>query len=86
MDSSYCRGFCCDPVRVIICILFMSRNQKRCLPVLAKVHAGGTKATLIVADGIQVDLTQDNLQEVIGLYGATVLKDKKMNCDMITWR
>ncbi len=53
---------------------------------LAKVHAGGTKATLIVADGIQVDLTQDNLQEVIGLYGATVLKDKKMNCDMITWR
>ena len=30
-----------------------------------------------MADGIQVDLTQDNLQEVIGQYGATVLKDKK---------
>ena len=46
-------------------------------PVLAKVHAGGTKATLIVADGIQVDLTQDNLQEVIGQYGATVVKDRE---------
>ena len=32
---------------------------------LMKVHAGGTKATLIVADGIQFDLSQNNLQEVI---------------------
>ena len=30
-----------------------------------------------MADGIQVDLTQDNLQEVIGQYGVTVLEDKK---------
>lgn len=44
---------------------------------LMKVHAGGTKATLIVADGIQVDLTQDNLQEVIGQYGVTVMNDNE---------
>ncbi len=44
---------------------------------LMKVHAGGTKATLIVADGIQVDLTQDNLQEVIGRYGVTVMNDNE---------
>lgn len=30
-----------------------------------------------MADGIQVDLTQDNLQEVIEQYGVTVLRDKK---------
>lgn len=44
---------------------------------LMKVHAGGTKATLIVADGIQVDLTQDNLQEVVGRYGVTVMNDNE---------
>ena len=46
-------------------------------PVSAKVHAGGMKATLIVANGIQVDLMQDNLQDVVRQYGATVLEDKK---------
>ena len=58
-------------------VFFYTPKSEEMSPVLAKVHAGGTKATLIVADGIQVDLTQDNLQEVIGQYGATVLKDKK---------
>ena len=58
-------------------VFFYTPESEEMSPVLAKVHAGGTKATLIVADGIQVDLTQDNLQEVIGQYGATVLKDKK---------
>lgn len=58
-------------------IFFYLPKSEKVSPVLAKVHAGGTKATLIVADGIQVDLTQDNLQEVIGQYGATVLEDKK---------
>lgn len=58
-------------------VFFYTPKSEEMSPVLAKVHAGGTKATLIVADGIQVDLTQDNLQEVIGHYGATVLKDKK---------
>ncbi|MFR5658013.1 MAG: hypothetical protein ACLUDU_08450 [Butyricimonas faecihominis] len=32
MDSSCCSSFCCDLVRFIICILFILRNQKRCLP------------------------------------------------------
>jgi len=58
-------------------VFFYTPKSEEMSPVLAKVHAGGTKATLIVADGIQVDLMQDNLQEVIGQYGATVLKDKK---------
>ena len=58
-------------------VFFYTPKSEEMSPVLAKVHAGGTKATLIVADGIQVDLTQDNLQEIIGQYGATVLKDKK---------
>lgn len=58
-------------------VFFYTPKSEEISPVLAKVHAGGTKATLIVADGIQVDLTQDNLQEIIGQYGATVLKDKK---------
>lgn len=58
-------------------VFFYTPKSEEMSPVLAKVHAGGTKATLIVADGIQVDLTQDNLQEVIGQYGATVVKDKK---------
>ena len=58
-------------------VFFYTPKSEEMSPVLAKVHAGGTKATLIVADGIQVDLTQDNLQEVIGQYGATVLEDKK---------
>ena len=58
-------------------VFFYSSESEKTSPTLAKVHAGGTKATLIVADGIQVDLTQDNLQEVIGQYGATVLEDKK---------
>lgn len=58
-------------------VFFYTPKSEEMSPVVAKVHAGGTKATLIVADGIQVDLTQDNLQEVIGQYGATVLKDKK---------
>ena len=58
-------------------VFFYASEPEKTSPTLAKVHAGGTKATLIVADGIQVDLTQDNLQEVIGQYGATVLEDKK---------
>ena len=58
-------------------VFFYASESEKTSPTLAKVHAGGTKATLIVADGIQVDLTQDNLQEVIGQYGATVLEDKK---------
>ena len=58
-------------------VFFYTPESEEMSPVLAKVHAGGTKATLIVAAGIQVDLNQDNLQEVIGQYGATVLKDKK---------
>ena len=47
-------------------VFFYTPKSEEISPVLAKVHAGGTKATLIVADGIQVDLTQDNLQEIIG--------------------
>ena len=62
---------------VLSFVFFYTPKSEEMSPVLAKVHAGGTKATLIVADGIQVDLTQDNLQEVIEQYGATVLKDKK---------
>ena len=62
---------------VLSFVFFYTPKSEKMSPVLAKVHAGGTKATLIVADGIQVDLTQDNLQEVIEQYGATVLKDKK---------
>lgn len=58
-------------------VFFYTPKSEEMSPVLAKVHAGGTKATLIVADGIQVDLTQDNLQEVIGQYGATVVKDRE---------
>ena len=52
---------------------------------LMKVHAGGTKATLIVADGIQVDLTQDNLtpenkKEIYKIINCLVLIDgKKFN-------
>ena len=56
---------------------FYMPELERESPVSAKVHAGGMKATLIVANGIQVDLTQDNLQDVVRQYGATVLEDKK---------
>ena len=38
-------------------VFFYTPKSEEISPVLAKVHAGGTKATLIVADGIQVDLT-----------------------------
>ena len=58
-------------------VFFYVPESQELSPVLAKVQAGGTKATLTVADGIQVDLTQDNLQEVIEQYGVTVLRDKK---------
>ena len=56
---------------------FYMPELERESPVSAKVHAGGMKATLIVANGIQVDLMQDNLQDVVRQYGATVLEDKK---------
>ena len=56
-------------------MFFYIPESREEFPELMKVHAGGTKATLIVADGIQVDLTQDNLQEVIGQYGAVVMND-----------
>ena len=56
---------------------FYMPELERESPVSAKVHAGGMKATLIVANGIQVDLMQDNLQDVVRRYGATVLEDKK---------
>lgn len=56
---------------------FYMPELERESPVSAKVHAGGMKATLIVANGIQVDLIQDNLQDVVRQYGATVLEDKK---------
>ena len=56
-------------------MFFYIPESREEFPELMKVHAGGTKATLIVADGIQVDLTQDNLQEVIGQYGAAVMND-----------
>ena len=56
---------------------FYMPELERESPVSAKVHAGGMKATLIVANGIQVDLMQDNLQDVVRPYGATVLEDKK---------
>ncbi|MFR1242710.1 MAG: hypothetical protein ACLSDJ_16575, partial [Butyricimonas faecihominis] len=58
-------------------VFFYVPESQELSPLLAKVQAGGTKATLTVADGIQVDLTQDNLQEVIEQYGVTVLRDKK---------
>ena len=56
---------------------FYMPELERESPVSAKLHAGGMKATLIVANGIQVDLMQDNLQDVVRQYGATVLEDKK---------
>ena len=56
---------------------FYMPELERESPVSAKVHAGGMKATLIVANGIEVDLMQDNLQDVVRQYGATVLEDKK---------
>ena len=56
---------------------FYMPELERESPVSAKVHAGGMKATLIVANGIQVDFMQDNLQDVVRQYGATVLEDKK---------
>ncbi len=56
---------------------FYMPELERESPVSAKVHAGGMKATLIVANGIQVDLMQDNLQDVVRQYGATVFEDKK---------
>ena len=56
---------------------FYMPELERESPVSAKVHAGGMKATLIVANGIQVDLMQDNLKDVVRQYGATVLEDKK---------
>ena len=56
---------------------FYMPELERESPVSAKVHAGGMKATLIVANGIKVDLMQDNLQDVVRQYGATVLEDKK---------
>lgn len=56
---------------------FYMPELERESPVSAKVHAGGMKETLIVANGIQVDLMQDNLQDVVRQYGATVLEDKK---------
>ncbi len=56
---------------------FYMPELERESPVSAKVHAGGMKATLIVANGIQVDWMQDTLQDVVRQYGATVLEDKK---------
>lgn len=64
-------------ILIVLSMFFYSSESEEMSPVLTKVHAGGTKATLIVADGIQVDLTQDNLQEVIGQYGVAVVKDEE---------
>ena len=57
----------------------MSRpdDSDRVLPVLARVPAGSTKAMLELADGIQVDLMQDNLKEIMDQYGTTVVDDKE---------
>ena len=58
-------------------LLFYSPGGKEMAPVLAKVQSGGMKATLTVADGTQVDLTRDNLQELIGHYGVVVVKNEE---------
>ena len=55
---------------------FYMPELERESPVSAKVHAGGMKATLIVANGIQVDLMQDNLQDVVRQPWLLPRKDK----------
>ena len=58
-------------------LIFHSPELQKGSSVLNKIPAGGTKATLMVADKIQIDLTQENLQEIIEQYGASVVKNKE---------
>ena len=51
-------------------VFFYTPKSEEISPVLAKVQAGGTKETLIVADGIQVDVSQVFVLESIGQCGA----------------